>query len=177
MVLHHRTPSHPPGHLDQRVRTHRGDQKIHCPVGPKPPMTSSAKPTIKQRQTRSTRPLGGGSAGSLIVAPRMSLAHLNRRRLPTVAPCCFGPIALDGGTTCSERIVDIDQSGVRDDLVQEWPCSASYVAALDVSSSRHRKGAAVVDDLTRVSVNCARARSAQRPIQETRPCATEVPWQ
>lgn len=74
-------------------------------------------------------------------------------------------------------IVDIDQSRVCDDLDHEWPGCISYVAALGVWASYHRNGAAVAGDVMRVSVSCARARSARRPVRKARPGATEARWQ
>lgn len=85
------------------------------------------------------------------------------------APWRVGPITLDGGMACSERIVDIDQSRGPDDLAHRRLGDDSCVAALYVWASRHRNGAAVADDAKRVTEKYAPARS-----WEMRPCVTEV---
>jgi hypothetical protein len=115
----------------------------------------------------------GVAAGSRLRFP----TGLHRPRSLAAAPCCFGPIALEGGTICSEQIVDIDQSRARDDLARQRFRDDSCVAVLHVWAGRHRKGAAVADDATRVTMNYAPARSAKRAIREMRPCAAEVPSQ
>lgn len=92
----------------------------------------------------------------------------------TAAPCRLGPITLEDGMTCSERIIGTDQSRARHNLAHQRLDSDSCVAALNVWVSQHRKSATVADDAMPATGNYARARPAKRPIWQMRLCATEV---
>ena len=65
LVLHHRTPSHPPRHLRLRPRPQRQDPRLHRRLErPLPPLRLDQdrrpdprrKPTVRRPQTRGTRP-------------------------------------------------------------------------------------------------------------------------
>lgn len=77
------------------------------------------------------------------------------------------------GAFCRTAAPDIDQNRGRDDLAHQRIGGDSCVAALHVWIGQHPNG--IADDRMRVIMNCARTRSAKRPIREMRLWATEVP--